>query len=50
MPLVNVNVKAASERHTTGSMEQSLAINAVRFGIDQQLLRILANTVSSMGW
>jgi len=31
-------------------MEQSLAINAARFGIDPQLLRILANTVSSMGW
>jgi len=42
--------KAASERHTTGSMEASLAINAARFGIDPQLLRILANTVASMGW
>jgi hypothetical protein len=42
--------KAASERHATGSMEASLAINAGRFGIDPQLLRILANTAVAMGW
>lgn len=42
--------KAASERHATGSMAQSLAVNAERFGISPQLARILSNTVSSMGW
>jgi hypothetical protein len=42
--------KAASERHATGSMEQSLAVNAERFGISPQLARILANTVAAMGW
>lgn len=42
--------KGVSERHSTGSMEASLAINAARFGIDPQLLRILANTVAYMDW
>jgi hypothetical protein len=42
--------KGASERHDTGSMEASLAINAARFGIDPQLARILANTVAFLGW
>lgn len=42
--------KGASERHATGSMEASLAINAARFGIDPQLARILANTVAFLGW
>ena len=36
--------KAASERHNDGNIRKSLEINANRFGISPQLLRILENT------
>jgi hypothetical protein len=42
--------KAASERHATGSIRQSLAHNKERFGISDQLASILANTAEEMGW
>ena len=42
--------KAASERHTTGNIEDSLRINAKRFVIDGQLSRILTNTAIELGW
>jgi hypothetical protein len=42
--------KAASTRHANGSMEDSLKINKERFGISDQLLEILSNTVKEMRW
>jgi hypothetical protein len=42
--------KAASERTKQGSIEQSLAHNINRFGIDPQLASILYNTVKELGW
>lgn len=40
--------KAAGERHVNGSIENSLKVNRERFGIDDQLFRILENTVCDM--
>lgn len=42
--------KAASERHDSGSIEQSLAVNLERFGISSQLMEILLNTAVEFGW
>jgi hypothetical protein len=42
--------KAATERHTDGNLARSIEQNAVRFGIDKQLERILSNTADSMGF
>lgn len=42
--------KAASERTKQGSIAASLAHNKQRFGIDDQLAAILANTVKELGW
>jgi len=42
--------KAASERTKQGSIAASLEHNRVRFGIDDQLYSILANTVKELGW
>jgi hypothetical protein len=42
--------KGASERTKQGSIQQSLAHNKVRFGIDDQLAAILENTVKELGW
>jgi hypothetical protein len=42
--------KAAGERHANGSIENSLKVNRVRFEIDDQLWRILQNTVQDFGW
>lgn len=42
--------KAAGERHANGSIENSLKVNRARFGIDDQLFRILQNTVQDFGW
>jgi hypothetical protein len=42
--------KAASERTKQGSIAQSLLHNRLRFGIDDQLYMILANTVRELGW
>lgn len=36
--------KAASERHHSGNIRKSIAVNAERFGINPQLVRILENT------
>lgn len=38
--------KAASERHADGSIEKSIEINKTRFGLSEQLVNILKNTVS----
>lgn len=40
--------KAATLRHADGDIKQSLEINAERFGISGQLLRILENTVKTI--
>lgn len=42
--------KAASERHQTGNIEESLKINTGRFKIDAQLSTILRNTILELGW
>lgn len=42
--------KAASERTKQGSIAASLMHNKQRFGIDDQLASILANTVNELGW
>ncbi len=42
--------KAAGERHANGSMENSLKVNRVRFGVDDQLFHILKNTAQELGW
>lgn len=41
--------KAATERHNDGDILKSLEINQERFGISDQLKRIMLNTVISMG-
>jgi hypothetical protein len=38
--------KAASERHADGDIMKSIKINQKRFGLSDQLVRILENTVS----
>lgn len=42
--------KAATERHTDGSLEKSLGIQQQRFGISPQLQQILHNTALLYGW
>ncbi len=42
--------KAASERHRTGCIRESLELNTNRFAISQQLKSILAATLSEMGY
>uniref|UniRef100_A0A6M3LM65 Uncharacterized protein n=1 Tax=viral metagenome TaxID=1070528 RepID=A0A6M3LM65_9ZZZZ len=42
--------KAATLRHNNGDIYKSLEINAKRFGIDDQLLKILDNTVKYLSW
>jgi hypothetical protein len=42
--------KAASARTQQGSIAPSLAHNQQRFGIDDQLAAILANTVQALEW
>lgn len=42
--------KAAGMRHADGDMQKSLEINMGRFGISEQLAKILRNTVKELGW
>ena len=42
--------KAAGMRHSDGSIEKSLEINRKRFGVSDQLFRILSNTVKELEW
>lgn len=42
--------KAVTERHADGDMQKSLLINKERFGISEQLLEILQNTIKEMEW
>lgn len=41
--------KAASERHSNGNIRKSIEINAGRFRIDNQLQKILENTIKDLG-
>lgn len=41
---------AAILRHDDGDLMKSLAINAERFGMSKQLVKIMINTVVEMGW
>lgn len=45
-----VDWKAATQRHDVGDMLQSLKINKERFGISDQLYKVLYNTVKELGW
>jgi hypothetical protein len=40
--------KAASERHNDGNILKSIEVNAARFGLSQQLVRVLENTAKMM--
>lgn len=42
--------KAATERHDNGDLMRSLEIQRHRFGISDQLWRILFNTAEHFGW
>lgn len=42
--------KAAGERHANGSIENSLKVNHSRFGINDQLFRVIENTAREFGW
>lgn len=42
--------KGASERTKQGSIAQSLAHNKERFGISDQMMSVIENTVKEMGW
>jgi len=42
--------KAAGERHNDGNIRHSLEENKNRFDIDEQLFKILQNTVNDLGW
>ena len=42
--------KAAGERHDDGSIIKSLEHNRERFGISEQLQKILTNTAKAAGW
>jgi hypothetical protein len=42
--------KAATERHDDGDLSRSLDIQAERFDISPQLVRILRNTAVALGW
>lgn len=41
--------KASSERHSDGNLDESITINAKRFNINEQLVKILRNTLNSIG-
>jgi hypothetical protein len=42
--------KAATERHTTGSLAASLTVQRERFGLSDQLVQVLRNTAAYFGW
>jgi hypothetical protein len=42
--------KAASERHDSGDIRQSLEINHKRFHLSDQLTMMLGHTITEMGW
>ena len=42
--------KAATERHDDGGLSKSLEIQRERFGLSDQLVSILRNTATELGW
>lgn len=42
--------KAASKRHTDGDIWSSLEINKNRFGISDQMFKVIKNTIRDLGW
>ena len=42
--------KAASERHSDGSLEKSIQINKGRFEMSEQLSKVFENTRKELGW
>lgn len=42
--------KAATERHANGNLRRSIAENAVRFGYNGEVARLLLLTAEHMGW
>ena len=42
--------KAATERHDDGSLSKSLVIQKERFGMSDQLVKVLENTSKHFGW
>jgi hypothetical protein len=45
-----IDWKAASERHTTGDIWRGLELNQERWGLSDDLVRILANTIDEFCW
>jgi hypothetical protein len=45
-----VDWKAAGERHATGDIRRSLELNQERWGLSDDLVRVLANTIDEFGW
>lgn len=45
-----VDWKAATMRHATGSITNSLEVNKKRFNLSPEIIRILENTVAAYGW
>ena len=45
-----IDWKAASMRHKTGSFQKSIEINKDRFGLSDQLVKMLENTAKNFGW
>jgi hypothetical protein len=45
-----IDWKAASERHATGDIRKSLEMNIQRWGLSDDMVRILANTIEEFGW
>jgi hypothetical protein len=42
--------KAASERHETGNIMESIRINTERFGLEPQVVLLLENTIRDLEW
>lgn len=42
--------RAASERHSDGSIMKSIEINAVRFNLSPAVVSLMKNTVIELGW
>jgi hypothetical protein len=45
-----IDWKAASERHPSGDIRKSLEMNTQRWGLSDDMARILANTIEEFGW
>jgi hypothetical protein len=45
-----IDWKAASERHATGDIRRSLEMNTERWGVSDDVRRILENTIEEFSW